>query len=308
LLAAALAGGCARPAGQQPIDLGGGVEDLSVPLMPHDMAGRDFSSNIPCDLGAGFHACNGMCLQPSQCCTGNDCPSPPTGQALCQQGQCVVSCNPGYKMCGTNCVPNGLCCSPADCASTQNVQTATCASDGTCHVGMCKPGYYDLDGTYQNGCECHDLGQARMCASPTSLGTLPVGGMFSATGNLPQMGAENWFSVTFQGEGDKNYHPQIVLGGTGSEFKMDVLSGCPSQGGAGLACGEGNGAVSTGTLAWEVQYTGGDPPGSTGHADKEGKPNWMPIGAVGNGGTVLIRVFRVGGAVTCDAFTLTISN
>jgi hypothetical protein len=304
LLAATLAGGCAHPAGQQPIDLGGGVEDLSVPQQPHDMAGRDFSSNVPCDLGAGFHVCNSMCIPAAQCCTGNDCPSPPTGQALCQQGMCVVSCNPGYKMCGTNCVPNGLCCSANDCASTPNVQTATCATDGTCHVGMCKSGYYDIDGMYQNGCECHDLGHSRTCSGATGLGPVPLGAMFQVMGNLPQMGAENWFSTTFQGEGDKAYHPKISLAGTGSEFKMDVLSGCPGQGGA-MACGEGNGAVSTGTLAWEVAYSGGDPPGPN---DKEGKPNWTPIGAVGNGGTVLIRVFRSGGAVTCDAFTLTISN
>src|SRR5947209_2946586 len=90
--AAALAGGCAKPG-----VLGGtgGGNDFAM-LVPHDLAGRDFSSNIPCDLGAGFHVCNNMCLSPTQCCTGNDCPSPPTGQALCMQGVCVVSCNAGY--------------------------------------------------------------------------------------------------------------------------------------------------------------------------------------------------------------------
>src|SRR5438094_8685795 len=95
LAAAAAACGCAKPFAEA-VDLAGTgpAEDFAVST-PHDLAGRDFSSNVPCDLGAGFHVCNDTCLAPKQCCTGNDCPSPPTGQALCMQGMCVVSCNAG---------------------------------------------------------------------------------------------------------------------------------------------------------------------------------------------------------------------
>ena len=33
-----------------------------------------------------------------------------------------------------------------------------------------------------------------------------------------------------------------------------------------------------------------------------------PIPPVGNGGTILIRVYRVSGGVTCNSYTLQVSN
>jgi hypothetical protein len=183
---------------------------------------------------------------------------------------------------------------------------------GSCSIVSCNGGYYDVDHSYSDGCECHDLGRSRACGTATALGTMPLGGSASPSGNLPVGGAENWFSVTFQGEGNKSYHPKIVLSGNGSEFKMDVLSGCPGQGGA-MACGEA-GTTSASTLTWEVSNSGGDANG-VGCGDTSRTCNscncsspWAPVPAVGNGGTVFIRVFRSGGAVTCDTFTLTISN
>jgi hypothetical protein len=307
---AALAAGCASPF-VVGVEGGNGEPDDMGVVETRDLGGRDFSTNIPCDLGAGFHVCNGSCIAPTTCCTGNDCPSPPTGQALCQMGMCVLSCNPGYKMCNTNCIPNGLCCTDSDCAATAHVAKSACnQADGTCHITTCATGYYDLDGTFNDGCECADQNKARQCAGATSLGTVPIGGMFTAQGNLPGAGVENWFSVNFQSNTSTSYHPKVTLStNPSSAFKFDVLTSCALS--STEQCGETASQKSTGDTTWEMSYTGGDPtggggvcPSNTGNCSTP----FVAIAPVGPGGTVSIRVYRTGPTVSCDTYTLTISN
>jgi hypothetical protein len=295
--AAALVGGCARPF-VQGVDLAGTGpgEDLST-SEPHDLAGRDFSSNIPCDLGAGWKVCNNMCLAPTACCTGNDCPSPPTGQALCMNGVCVVGCNAGYRACGTNCIPNSACCTAADCNSGPHVTATSCNTvTGMCKIGSCLNGYYDIDGQFQNGCECADQNKGKSCQTATAIGALPTGAMLSSTGNLPAAGLENWFSVSFTGTTQAS-NPKVVLStNPGNQFKIDVFSDCNK--GMSAACSE-PGQSSVGVTTFEMKNTMGDPNGNG-----TGTPPWSSAQ-----GTFYVRVSRVAGSnPTCDTYGLTWSD
>src|SRR5581483_438864 len=296
LAAAALAGGGAKPFAEA-VDLGGGggPDDFAV-LVPHDLAGRDFSSNVPCDLGAGWKVCNGMCLAPTQCCTGNDCPSPPTGQALCMQGVCVVSCNAGYRSCMTNCIPNTACCTNTDCNAGPHVTATTCnVGTGQCHIGSCLNGYYDLDGTFQNGCECADQNKGKTCGSATAIGALPQGATLTSTGNLPGPTIENWFSVSFTGTAQAS-NPKVVLStNPGNQFKLDVFSDC-SQGMV-AACSE-PGQSPRGITTFEMKNTMGDPTGNG-----TGSTPWVSAS-----GTFYVRVSRNGSNATCDTYGLTWSD
>ena len=77
-----------------------------------------------------------------------------------------------------------------------------------------------------------------------------------------------------------------------SQFKFDILSTCTNA----LGCPEGGPTASI--TDWEVFYAGGG----------FGSPGFQPIPPVGNAGTILIRVFRTSGGLSCDNYTLTVSN
>lgn len=297
--------GCAQPL---TVGLDLGVEDAAHDggFVMHDLAGRDFASSTACDMGAGLRGCAGECIPATNCCTGSDCPTPPTGSAMCQAGMCVNSCNAGYHSCGTNCIPNNACCVDGDCMITSNVQATTCNStNGTCHVKSCANGYYDVDGQYQNGCECKDLGVARTCQTATPLGSMTIGGSLSPTGNLPVVGEENWFSVTFTGNTQPGYHPKVALSSNpNGAFVLDVVADCN---GAQLGCQMESGKTANGVQTWEVQTTGGDFTPPAGQSAPVQTFSATP--AVGSGGKVFIRVYHAStGTPTCSAYTLTVSN
>jgi hypothetical protein len=156
--------------------------------------------------------------------------------------------------------------------------------------------HYNIDATCSNGCECSSSGTSSTCASPSSLGTLNVGQTITFSGNLVPAGREAYLTVTFTGNGNLAYHPHIVLTAGAAEFSFDVLVNCA---GGAISCGT-EGGNSINRTDWEVLYTGGDP---------NNPPNFNPIPAVGSGGVVLIHVYRrPGRAVTCNNYTLTISN
>jgi hypothetical protein len=107
------------------------------------------------------------------------------------------------------------------------------------------------------------------------------------------VGKEAWFIVTFTGNASTAYHPRVrFTNNPGSAFLFDIRTDCN---GNAIGCGT-EGGVSNGKTDWETFK-----PAANGYT--------QPIPPVGNNGTILIRVYRKAGApVTCENFTLSITN
>lgn len=239
---------------------------------------------------------------------GNVCPPVANGTPACSASTCGIgTCSAGWGNCDanpangcetntTNNISNCGACGNA-CTNTANVTATTCSASA-CAVTLCNGGYYDIDGSYADGCECATAGTSAACAAPTALGALTVGQSAAYTGNLVPAGQEAWLVVTFTSNLNYSYHPSVSLTAGASEFKFDLLTNC--TGTPAGSCGN-EGGSSTGVTSWETVYTGGDPGNPLGY--------FQPIPPPGASGTVLIHVYRATGLpVTCNSYTLTISN
>jgi hypothetical protein len=252
------------------------------------------SPGSTCQCPNGERECNATksCISSSDCCTNADCTV--AGSSCVTPGQ-PCSCGNGQKACTAlnKCIPMSECCTAVDCSGPPNVQMFTCMS-GTCGVGTCNPGCYDLNMMYSDGCECCDDALGKACNVATGVGPIGIGGTTMESGQLPGMGEADWLQVTFNGDNrNKAYHPHITLtGNPGNQFAFDLDGSC---GGGPLGCGEGGSC--TQKTDWEVYY------GAI--AGNNGDPNFAPVPAVG---TVFVRVYRVSGGQTCDQWTLTISG
>ncbi|MFT3766123.1 MAG: hypothetical protein QM820_11495 [Minicystis sp.] len=275
-----------------------------------------------CTIGAcaqGFANCNNQNADGCEVNTTNDplhCGScsnqcfVQNGTAGCSNNQCTVAgCNSGFANCNgfaqdgcevntntdvTNCGGCGTNCNAA-CSGGGTAIAMSCGS-GSCQILACAPGKYNVDGTCGNGCECTSTGTSSVCVSPSSLGVLQVGQTATFSGNLVPAGQEAYLSVTFNGNTSTSYHPHVTLSAGAAEFAFDILANC---GGTAISCGvEGGNSINR--TDWEVLYTGGDP---------NNPPNFNAVPAVGTNGTVIIHVYRrPGKPVTCNSYTLTVSN
>ena len=147
------------------------------------------------------------------------------------------------------------------CPGTQqNVMTKRCSAapvcgTGTCcNIQSCNPGYYDLNGTYTDGCECADTGTNTTACTATNLGTLTSGSTSLATANdrLVPAAAEDWYSVNFT----ENFLPPAPRIGTptisfalntGGIFVFDLFSGSSCSNLSARGCGSGSPAAGTAT-------------------------------------------------------------
>src|SRR5262249_9085172 len=138
-----------------------------------------------CICPANTRVCpqSNSCIGNAQCCTTADCSV--SGQTCSGPGG-SCACPAGKKVCtaSNSCIPNGNCCTNADCPATSQVTATTCTS-GACQVLSCVGGFFNVDGRYDDGCECQDLGRGRSCGNPTGLGVLTLGGTLNVGGNLP---------------------------------------------------------------------------------------------------------------------------
>jgi hypothetical protein len=297
--------GCAQPS---PLKLhedgGGGMLELE------DLAGVDFSgsdlsfagdlAHNPASCPAGQKDCNGSCINAINCCGAADCPQYANSTATCLvSGMCAYMCNTGFRDCNGTCRSTTLCCKDSDCPSMPMSMTPHCSAQGMCTVGMCNAGWVDFNKDPADGCECQDGGKSAACAQATSLGSVAIGASLNASGNVLVMGDSNWMSVTFASNTDDRYHPHIKFSANPSnQFVFDVVKDCNA---ATMACGTETGKTANSVTDWEVAKTGG--------AAASTKPmTAAPVPAVGIGGKVLVRVYRVSGAATCDTYTLAISN
>lgn len=273
-----------------------------------------------CTIGAcnpGFQNCNNQhpdgCeidtkSDPLNCGTCNLQCNVANGTAGCSNSQCTVaSCNASFANCDglyANGCEKDLANDVANCGTCGNNCNATCAGNvlattcggGSCQITACAPGKYNIDGVCSTGCECTTTGESATCLNPTSLGSLQVGQALTRSGNLVPAGQEAYLAVTFNGNTNTSYHPRVRMTAGTAEFAFDILVNCS---GAALSCGT-EGGSSVGLTDWEIAYTAGDP-------NNAGKFN--PIPAVAGSGTVIIRVYRrAGKPVTCNSYTLSITN
>jgi hypothetical protein len=260
----------------------------------------DNQPNNGCEVNTTNDALNcGGCNH--QCFVANGTPG-------CANSNCTVAgCNMGWGDCngqaGDGCEVNlttnlsncGSCGNNCQTKCTANVTATTCNS-GTCQILACTGGHYDIDGTCTDGCECTTSGTSAACLSPSSLGALQVGQTQTFSGNLVPAGQEAYLTITFNGNTNYSYHPHVTMTAGSSEFFFDVLVNCA---GAAIACGT-EGGNSVNVTDWETSYTGGDP---------SQPANFQAIPPVGTNGTVIIHVKRrPGKPVSCNNYTLTISN
>jgi hypothetical protein len=143
----------------------------SVCSIPHAQESCDDGSCelVECDEGRADcnddldDGCEASLLLPTSCgdCD-NDCTGRPHTQAGgCDDGECKLICEPGYRDCnqdsqdGCEAVlgsPEHCGSCDNDCTDLPNVADASCGTE-TCEELVCDEGYADCDGLANNGCE-----------------------------------------------------------------------------------------------------------------------------------------------------------
>jgi hypothetical protein len=163
--------------------------------------------------------------------------------------------------------------------------SSTCNLSNQC-VANCDSTHVDLDGVWSNGCECFDDGGGSDCGHAVGFGNIHIGGSGSKNGTLPRSNQQDWFIVTFPDGGNQSYHPKITLTSSDGNIVMDVFNGCGGLSG----CPNSNGA---GVKTWESFVANAAS---------------LNIPTVGSGGTIAIKVYRVGGGTSCAVYTLSVND
>lgn len=280
-----------------------------------------------CTLGAcntNFANCDGMssngCERPTNTltdCGGCGVPcSLANATESCSSGTCTLgTCSAGFGNCnGTTsdgCERNlntdvnycGSCSNNCATQSHPNASGEACVA-GTCRVTSCTGGFYDQNGTFNDGCECAADTWTDSCATATNLGSLGVGGTpLTRTGNLVPTGDTDWFQVTFNTSGATcAWRPRVTIGGTGVVFRVytSCSSGTP---GGGQSCAEGGTSGSRDLTSWDYNNS------TTCNADRGAiDPSPDTGNYITHPTTVWIRVSATASSTSCLPYTLTISN
>jgi hypothetical protein len=278
---------------------------------------------------AGYTDCDGLVgdgcetntgADPLNCGTCNKQCFATNGTPACGNGACTVaSCNAPFDDCDGNvangCETNvssddgncGACGNDCnvDCGAAPEHVTATACSAGACKVTGCTSSYIDFDGKCTDGCECPLSTTQTACTSAESLftGTFSPGDTATPVTSTmaPASVTAAYFTITFTGTNNINFHPKIVLSGS-AEFVMDITGDC--NGSKLSSCADNGNADSDGVTTWEESYTGPSP---------KADPATYPVtGSHFNAivlGQVWIKVYRkAGAATTCGTYTLTVSE
>ncbi|MBI5534497.1 MAG: hypothetical protein HY898_17360 [Deltaproteobacteria bacterium] len=256
----------------------------------------------------------------------NHCGSCPTvcnstnGTATCTGGTCGINCTAPFQNCdgllNNGCESNsqadaahcGNCSTNCNSPAQANVSSANC-SGAACHVATCNAGFYDKDGTFNNGCECTVDTMPDTCAGATSTTTVAVDAttyLPSSSGNysITPTGDEDWFRVTFTTIASTAFNPRIQLidnSGTGL-LRMAVYG--TACGGAGIACSVAEtGTTTKGITDWQFNWQA---------ACADLNPVCDPTPATGSfitiPTTVLVRVYTTAGSTNCLNYRLILSN
>jgi len=202
------------------------------------------------------------------------------------------------------------------CPNGTNVQASTCNGALGCAIQSCANNYYDVNGTFADGCECQaqpPVLQGTACGSAISQGTLADVSAAAVTvqGNVPVAGREIWYSFIATDDVDTagdEFHVSIrLLTNPGNLYRMEVYrNGCPGSGGTQLSSGEAQ------TTDWRVDFpttsagcSGGPLP--CGQGDCTATPVPGKNTCANDGATFYVKIYSIG-AASCGLFNLELSN
>jgi len=277
----------------------------------------------------GSLACNQTNPMTTETCNGrdDDCngvvdDGPATTTLTCGVGACANSVQSCVNGTTQTCTPrpmqteicnniddncNGVVDDPTAttlCTAPANVATTTCTV-GSCGVGTCDPGYYNVDNAYANGCECQDDASSTNCAAPTNGGALNAGGSAllpsaTTTGKIPLPSQSDYYIMTFSQNTDFMMHgtgaPTVTFaanGGAEFRFEMRTAGSCGATG--ILGCGTGSSSAS-GLTSWSFT----DNCTSGGNNCSTRTTGWPS--------SVLIRVYRPAVGNSCSQYQLRVTR
>ncbi|MFO0594555.1 MAG: MopE-related protein [Myxococcaceae bacterium] len=264
-------------------------------------------------------ACNGL----DDDCDGQIDNGNPGGAMSCPSGQPGV-CAAGSTQCISGqiqCVPdtmatpeqcNGLdddCDGTVDngmasvlCVAPSHTNITACIG-GACRIASCTGGFFDVNGTFGDGCECTDA-TINSCMSPYSLNNIGVGQQQDGPlSNVPSSSTTtavaDWYAISFPGDGTSGANrgggtPTIEFApGSDASYRFDVVgSACAI---AGVNCGAGGTSpTAVGLRQWS--FLDSDPNAPT---DSQFTMNANPWP-----NTVYVRVYRNVSTASCATYTL----
>ncbi|WP_236516972.1 putative metal-binding motif-containing protein [Sandaracinus amylolyticus] len=176
------------------------------------------------------------------------------------------------------------------CPAAAGAESYACNS-GTCSF-TCAAGRVDLNGSYNDGCECIDDPSAGACAAATAVGNINAGGNTMVGGLITSTTDEDWYSVNFplSSRGPGGGSPWIRLtGANASNFELDFYRGCSTV----MVCGSGA-PTGVSELRFVDDQSSGNNQYSGGHTT-----DWPA--------TVVFRVRRVAATTQCSSATYSIA-
>jgi hypothetical protein len=274
--------------------------DSTCDAVDDDCDGTDDDDYIPYTCGTGG------CTRTSTCIAGSeDC---------VEGGPAPEICNGSDDDCDDmidNADPSTMCTPPPHA-------TPDCVG-GVCVVGSCASGWYDVDGTYSNGCECAPEGtesSSTSCSSPHDLGTFAdTGSSASFSGNIVPGTDVDWYKFRAVDTTDTgsplcdSFNVRVrFTSNPGNVFRMDIYPGSCTTPAVkpGFPC---NNLIDE--MVWRTNTRSGS--GSTAVGE-------CPCGTGSNPGPGLnsctsdttdffIKVYKASGTpVTCDSYTIAVSN
>jgi hypothetical protein len=192
--------------------------------------------------------------------------------------------------------------------------------------GGCQGGWFDINKTYSDGCECPDTGYSTNCTTATSLTALGYNDSRTVTSQLPASGTEAiWLLVTFPGNNPdpaaNTYNPQIRFTQGGGEYVFDVYTNCSNALAHGCGgpppAGQSEAGSPVNLLSYSMIITAGNfyAPSNGGdcssnHSNGLNCSNpYAPEPAISGNEQVYIKVHRANtSAVSCNPFTLVASD
>jgi hypothetical protein len=240
-------------------------------------------------------------------------------EVSCDTGTCeFLGCLDGFADCNTN-LADG--CEVAintldDCgacdATCQYTNAKTLCEKNAesgkfqCNFTNCDSGWEDVNQSLLDGCECQDAPSpaVKTCLTAKSLGTLGNGSSFSVDGTIPLPTESDWFTVNLN-PADR---PVVNTSGitikfaanTSSEFRFDLATACNVT---AMDCTGTEKGKATGLTSWEFKDVCASQPTCI-----LSQMKFVP--GAGNGAVVAlpsslyIRVYRNGGALSCNQYTL----
>jgi hypothetical protein len=263
-----------------------------------------------------------VCQAPTATCCGGACINATSDDQNC--GRCSNACNTGA---GERCCL-GLCknlqSDTSNCGGCgtvcdlPNTATYTCQSGG-CRVATCDPGYYDLDGKENNGCECLQGPNEpdNTWQSASFLGNLSDG----SSGNTATRPTRivpttdiDWFTFNAQDNADialsDSFHIHVELDGlpSGTNYELKVYRGTPDSPNTVVpsndpVCCNGIPVISCNDFSVPGNLT----------ANSNGNPSVSIDGWDGHlgcedGATFYVSIRQLSGPSYCGDITLTVTN